>query len=210
MSTSSIWKRRARRSHLHVKGSHMPSQNGQVILTMTDRRLPQMRHLLQMLCISAGFFIISLLSVSSALAVRNTQLQRKLDHVPTIVCTPEAEWVQLSGEWVATYYGTETDGLLGERTGADWNGYECDGIPGEVTRLHYGIAMPGAEFYCLQVKVCINDECVETVAVDVMADDRLHIDGRYYNHIDLWPRPAMELGIIDAGIVTDDVKVYVR
>lgn len=133
------------------------------------------------------------------------------------VSKPAPTWIALSGEWALTYYG-ENDEAEGARTGASWNGYSCPDwqnyyryglvapIPSNVDDIHYGVAMPGAEFYCLPIKVCNGDKCAIGVAVDVPAD--YVIDG--YMHADMWPAMAEELGVTEPiGIVKGGVRVYV-
>lgn len=131
------------------------------------------------------------------------------------------DWEHLPGQWVATWYGAE-GGYLGKTHGAADNGLTCpdysalsSDMPDVVTKSHYGVAMPGldgasgSEFYCEPVKICIGERCVVATAVDVPGDYQLTLDGQYYNHIDVWPQVAEDLGIKEQGIVYGDVSVYV-
>ena len=118
--------------------------------------------------------------------------------------------VQLSGQWVATVYA---DNLVGNYHGAYWNGFNCTDylgrpLPDMITDDVIGLAMPGAEFYCLPVVVCNREHCVTGVALDVPRAHRTERDGIIYNHLDLMPAMAEALGI--KGIQYGDLEVYVR
>lgn len=78
-----------------------------------------------------------------------------------------------------------------------------------MTETDLALAMPGAEFYCLQVVICHKNKCVEAIAIDVPKDDRLRgSDGKIYNHLDLYPALAKELDI--DGLQYGDLEVYLK
>ena len=94
-----------------------------------------------------------------------------------------------------TWYGSESDGLLGARHGASWHGDAC-GLSEVVDLEGYGCAAPRWIPYCSRVVVCQGEQCIVVVVVDRQADDV--IGGRW--HVDLWPAAARELGILEVGI----------
>ena len=161
-------------------------------------------------------------TITRTLILTNTRIITEPIEIPfpvtnTITVTHKVTvetWIKLSGDWVVTHYGTD-DGTLGQRTGSAWNGYQCpdwhswldttDYMPGVVDKTHFGIAMPGKEFYCLPVKVCIKGQCIVGTAVDVPRDDVIY--GK--SHIDVWPVFATSYNIVEAGIVTDGVEIYI-
>ena len=110
-----------------------------------------------------------------------------------------------------TYYGTEEDGLLGEKHGAAWNGLRCwmpgaaAPMPDVVTSVDMGGAMPGVEYYCKPILVCVGSKCEVFVAVDVPAKYKVY--GK--RHMDVWPAVAQKLGIADVGVCQENVRVYV-
>lgn len=95
-----------------------------------------------------------------------------------------------------TWYGSESDGLLGARHGASWHGDPC-GLPNEVDLESFGCAAPRWIPYCSRLLVCVGERCVTVTVVDRQALDVL--DGRW--HVDLWPAAAEALGMVEAGIV---------
>lgn len=128
-------------------------------------------------------------------------------------------WVKLNGPWVITFYG-QGDETIGQHHAAYWNGLRCQDaanpgrpFPDRVTSRHFGIALPGPEFYCLPVKVCYRGRCEVGTAVDVMRDYRLKKPGEdgYFNHADLWIAYWKALGLTPGrGIVWDEgIEVYV-
>jgi hypothetical protein len=127
--------------------------------------------------------------------------------------TPTARefiWVKLGGDWTLTWYGSEADGFLGLRHGAAWNGLACKDwtrlpavMPVTVTASHFGVAMPGIEYYCMPIRVCVAARCIVATAVDTPHD--VVIGGK--PHVDAWQAVARELGVQEAGIVTATVYV---
>ena len=97
---------------------------------------------------------------------------------------------------VLTWYGDVSDGFLGARHGASWHGDAC-GLAEVVDLEGYGCAAPRWIPYCSRLVVCHDGACVLVTVVDRMADDV--VGGRW--HVDLWPAPAVALGMVEAGIV---------
>ena len=104
---------------------------------------------------------------------------------------------------VISYYGTESDGFLGQYHGAYWNGYDCN-LPDVVDKIHHGIAAPRWIPYCTEVTICYGEACVVTTVVDRMADNTKNGMSR----VDVWPAVAVVLGMVDAGIVIGDMYDY--
>jgi len=109
---------------------------------------------------------------------------------------------QSSQPVVITYYGTESDGFLGQHHGAYWNGHDC-GLPDVVDDIHYGCAAPRWIPYCAELMICHEDVCVIATVVDRQKHDTI----RGYAHLDVWPAAAVELDILEAGIVEGRVVV---
>jgi len=103
-----------------------------------------------------------------------------------------------------TYYGTESDGYLGQHHGSYWHGDSC-GLPDIVDNEGYGVAAPRWIPYCSRVIVCANAKCVVAVVVDRMKDDMK--DG--VARIDIWPAIAREFDIFgSAGVVIGEMYYY--
>lgn len=129
---------------------------------------------------------------------------------PTPTSKEPFTWIKLGDTWTLTWYGSMEDGFLGKKHGAAWNGLTCKDwaalstdMPDVVTESHFGAAMPGVEFYCMPIKVCVADKCVVTTAVDVPHNDV--VGGK--PHVDVWRVVAEQLGIEEVGIA--DATVYV-
>lgn len=103
-------------------------------------------------------------------------------------------------KFFVSYYGTESDGYIGQYHGSYWHGYDC-GLPDVVDDVNYGAAAPRWIPYCSKLLVCSDTKCVLVTVVDRQRDDI--ING--FPHIDVWPAVAKELDMIDSGIAVFDV-----
>lgn len=101
-----------------------------------------------------------------------------------------------------SYYGTVSDGYIGQHHGAYWHGDSC-GLPDVVDDIHFGTAAPRWIPYCSNVLICLDVGCVLATVVDRQRDDV--IGGM--PHIDAWPAVAAYLGILDDGIAIFDMYV---
>jgi len=103
-----------------------------------------------------------------------------------------------------TYYGTESDGLLGQHHGSYWHGDSC-GLSDVVDNEGYGVAAPRWIPYCSEVVVCVDDKCVVATVVDRMKDDTK--DGMA--RIDVWPAIAREFEIYGSiGVAIGKMYFY--
>lgn len=137
------------------------------------------------------------------------------DYASALYHATSFEWVELTGPWMLTHYGTEDDGYLGQRTGASWNGVDApdwtqpgEWMPEEITLDSNCAAMPGPEFYGLPILVCVRGVCAVATAVDVPAVERVRLVDDYYMHADLCNQPAAQLNLVGSGIITG-ARVYV-
>lgn len=152
------------------------------------------------------YVLVVMASVSTSRPIHYSRAQYIMSGLP------RHHWELLPGGWILTWYGSPEDGMLGRRHGAAWHGLTCYypgsvyPMPDVVTSNDMGGAMPGTQYYCKPVLVCIAGRpCVLFVAVDV--------PGRYVvygkQHIDVWPAVARQLGLLEMGVYYGDVSVYV-
>lgn len=103
-----------------------------------------------------------------------------------------------------TYYGTESDGFLGEPPGAFWNNRSCS--PPAVDNFFLGTAAPRDIPYCSVLVVGYQGDSVQVVVVDRAAKDVIY----GHRHLDLWPAAAEQLDMKEAGVVVGLVVPYYR
>lgn len=159
--------------------------------------------------------VVVLVAVAVTIMMTSLPVEQKETYGAALYYASHFEWVELTGPWALTHYGTVEDGYLGQRTGASWNGVDApdwsnlnEMMPEEITLDHSCIAMPGPEFYGLPVLICVKGVCTAATAVDVPAVERLWLGDGYYMHADLCNKPALELDIVGTGIITG-ARVYI-